>query len=456
MKNPLRAEGLRRDLALRLMLPMLAIVAAAGGLGAVTAQRLVDQVFDRWLLDSAHGLAAQVRGVQTRATVELAPSAAALLAFDEIDQTAYNVTQGERLLVGSAGLPDHGTREAEYPNGRAFDAELNGREARVATVELCGGCTVPVTVRVAETTRKRVSARIDVLEMLLPLVALLAVAAVTIAFALRRTIVPLERIAARWNERSAASLQAIGTDGVPRELLPFATALNQLLTRIRAMLVRERQFATTAAHQLRTPLAGLQLGLARAAAAPDLATARATIAELNAATQRTARLIQQLLSLGRLDPEVRGELAFAPTDLAALAHDVGATFLDLAISRNVALEISEAPAPVVATVHAELVGEALGNLVDNALRYTPVGGKVAIEFDAAPPAVRIVDSGPGIDPAVSGNVFERFVRGKGAAGEGSGLGLSIVRDIATLHHAEVIVARSALGGASVTLRFPGR
>ncbi|MEO7009706.1 MAG: ATP-binding protein, partial [Caldimonas sp.] len=137
-------------------------------------------------------------------------------------------------------------------------------------------------------------------------------------------------------------------------------------------------------------------------------------------------------------------------------HDVGATFLDLAISRNIALEIGDAPVPVVATVHADLVGEALGNLVDNALRYTPAGGRVAIEFDAAPPAVRIVDSGPGIDPDVSGNVFQRFVRGKGAGGEGSGLGLSIVRDIATLHHAEVIVARSALGGASVTLRFAVR
>lgn len=456
MKNLFRAEGLRRDLSLRLMLPMLAIVAAAGGLGAVTAQRLVDQVFDHWLLDSAHALAAQVRQVETRATVDLAPSAAALLAFDEIDQTWFNVTQGDRLLVGTAGLPDRGSRAASYPNGRAYDAAVDGRVARVVAVGLCAACAAPVTVRVAETTRKRERARLNVLEMLLPLVALLAVATVTIALALRRTILPLERIAARWNERSTASLQPIGIEGVPRELLPFATALNRLLTRIRAMLVRERQFATTAAHQLRTPLAALQLGLARAAAAPDIGAARAVIAELDLATQRTARLIQQLLSLGRLDPEVRGDLSFAPTDLVALAHDVGATCLDLAISRSIDLELSEPSAPVIATVHAELVGEALGNLVDNALRYTPPGGHVVIEFDAHPPSVRVSDSGPGIGAGVSGNVFERFVRGQGASGEGSGLGLSIVRDIATLHYAEVIVARSALGGASVTLRFADR
>lgn len=447
------AAGLRRDLSWRLMLPMLAIIAAAGLLGAVTAQRLVDRVFDRWLLDSAHSLAAQVRDGDSHATVDLSASAAALLAFDEIDHTSFNVTQGKRLLVGEAGLPDHGRRQVAYMNGRAFDAQIDGRDARVATVDLCGTCAEPITVRIAETTLKRQRARIDILEMLLPLVALLGFAAVTIVLALRRTILPLERIAARWTEQSTASLRPIATEGVPRELLPFAIALNQLLERIRAMLLRERQFALTAAHQLRTPLTRLQLGLARAAEAPDVASIRSVIAELNAATQRTARLIQQLLSLGRLDPEVRGDLAFEPGDLVLIAHDVGATYLELAMQRSIVLELSEPSFPVRATVHAELIGEAISNLVDNALRHTPPRGHILIDFELQPPSVRVSDSGPGFDPDVAGAVFDRFVRGKNASGEGSGLGLSIVREIMVLHGGEVLVGTSLLGGASITLRF---
>ena len=451
--KPAPGSGLRHDLSLRLMLPMLAIVAATGLLGAYTAQRLVDRVFDRWLLDSAHSLASQVRNLEGVAAIELPPPAAAMLAFDEVDRTTFSVTQGTRLLIGQAGLPDRGAREIVYPNGRAFDAPVGGKDARIAAVELCATCAAPTVVRVAETVIKRQRARTDLLEMLMPLVALLAVAAVTIVFALQRTIKPLERISARWNERSAASLRPIGIEGVPRELLPFATALNQLLMRIRAMLERERQFSTTAAHQLRTPLARLQLGLARAAEAPDLATARATIAELSAATQRTGRMIQQLLTLGRLDPEVRGDLEFVPTDLVALAHDVGAAFLDLAMSRSIVLELTAPGSPIVVTVHPDLIGEALGNLIDNAIRYTPPDGHILIEFEVDPPAIRVCDSGPGFDPSVGEKLFERFVRGKDAGGDGIGLGLSVVRDIAELHGAEVVIGRSALGGASMTLRF---
>ena len=435
------------------MLPLLTIVAATGLLGALTAQRLVDRVFDRWLLDSAHSLGAQVRHPEGFASVDLSPAAEAMLAFDEIDRTTFNVTQGVRLLIGEAGLPDHGARQVEYPNGRAFDATVGGHDVRIAAVELCASCGERTTVRISETTRKRERARLDLLEMLMPLVALLSVAAATIVFALQRTILPLERIASRWNERSAVSLRPIGTEGVPRELLPFATALNQLLLRIRAMLARERQFATTAAHQLRTPLASLQLGLDRASEAPDLVTARAAIAELGATTQRTARLLQQLLTLGRIDPELRGDLAFVPTDLVALAHDVGAAFLDQAISRSIVLEMAEPIAPIVVTMHSDLIGEALGNLIDNAIRYTPQHGHIVLAFEADPPAVRVCDSGPGLDAVMGAGVFERFVRGPNASGEGSGLGLSIVRDIAVLHGAELVAGRSALGGASMTLRF---
>jgi two-component system sensor histidine kinase TctE len=238
--------------------------------------------------------------------------------------------------------------------------------------------------------------------------------------------------------------------------MPFATALNDLLQRIRDMLARERQFAATAAHQLRTPLTGLQLGLARAAEAPDLDSTRRVLRELEQSTQRSARMVQQLLSLGRLDPELRGALDGRATDLVALAGDVGESFIDRAWDAHIELELIAPERPIVATVQPELVSEALGNLIDNALRYTGAGGRVWIDFETDPPALRVNDTGPGVPEDQREQVFERFVRGPGARGDGSGLGLAIVREIAELHGASVSMGASEAGGACVTLRFaPG-
>ena len=282
---------------------------------------------------------------------------------------------------------------------------------------------------------------------------LVLVAALVIGLAVRSTLHPLERIAARWNERSHASLEPIPTQDVPHELRPFAVALNGVLARVRDMLERERQFAATAAHQLRTPLAGLQLGLARAAEAPDLAAARGVLSELGQATQRTARLVQQLLALSRLDPELRARLDLADVDLVALAHDVGETYLDAAQQKKIDMELACTDAKVLVRAQRDLLNEALGNLIDNAIRYTPTGGRVVISVRDRPASLCVADSGPGIAADERDRVFDRFVRGRTAPGDGTGLGLAIVKEIAALHEARLSLDESPLGGARLTLRF---
>jgi two-component system sensor histidine kinase TctE len=245
------------------------------------------------------------------------------------------------------------------------------------------------------------------------------------------------------------------TQDVPRELMPFALALNDLLARVRELLVRERHLDATAAHQLRTPLAGLQLGLARAAECPDLASTRAALGELEVATQRTARMVQQLLALSRLDPDVRGAMDLEDVDLVKLARDVGEAYMDAAQGRHVELELDSPEHPVVIRGQRDLLTEALGNLIDNAVRYTPAGGRVAIGVAAAPATLTVADSGPGIGAEESARVFQPFVRGRGTSGEGSGLGLAFVKEIASLHHADLDLGRATdLGGTRFTLRFP--
>ena len=452
-----RSPRLRRELNLRLTFPVLVIVALAGLLGTYGAKLHVDRVFDRWLLDAAKSLAHQVRLQDGQAVIALSPQAEAMLTFDVVDRTYFEVAQGGRHLIGQTGIPRHGEHEASYRGaGRAFDARIAGQDIRVAAVSIDDAGVGETTVLVAETMIKRERARGDLLLTLAPAAALVLVAAFVIDRALRRTLGTLQRMASRWNDRAHESLAAIPADDLPNELLPFATALNDLLQRVRSMLERERQFAATVAHQLRTPLAGLRLGLARAAAAPDAAAARVVLDELGTTTQRTARLVQQLLALSRLDPDVRDRSKFTEIDLVALARETGETYLDAAQARQIVLEMVAGAPVTMVRGEPELLREALGNLLDNAIRYTLAGGRVLMSVQASPPAVCVSDSGPGIPADEQPRIFERFVRGRGAAGDGSGLGLAIVKEITALHAAVLSVADGERGGASLTIQFPER
>jgi two-component system sensor histidine kinase TctE len=453
MAGPRRPRWLKVDLLLRLMLPLLVIVAAAAGFGAYTAQQLTARVYDRWLVDAARSVAAQVRFEQGAAALDLPPIAESILLFDDNDRIYFGVEQGERLIAGSAGIPRAGENEARLARGAAYDSTFHGQPVRVARVTLDRGDAAAVTVLVAETGLKREHSGQELVALMWPMLALVVAAGLSIVLAVRGAVRPLQVIASRWNDRSPVSLQPVGDDGVPRELLPFTAALNGLLGRIRGLLARERQFAAVAAHQLRTPLAGLQLGLARAAKAGDVAEARAVIGELRQATERTARIVQQLLALGRIDSEHRGDMNFVDCDLVAIAEDVGSACADRALAKDVDLELVAVDRPVSARVVPDLIAELLANLLDNALCYTPAGGRIVVEVQADPVTIRVSDSGPGIAEDERAAVFDRFVRGRTARGDGSGLGLAIVREIAVLHQASVALTDSAWGGTSVTISF---
>jgi two-component system sensor histidine kinase TctE len=450
---------LQRELQWRLALPVLCIVLVGGLFSAYGAQFLVDKVFDRWLLDAASSLAGEVKMDEGHARISLNPQAERMLIYDVVDRVDFAVLDdGGRLLAGRAGIPLAGHNERHYDDGaRAFDAEFLNREVRIAWVDVRpGGRADPVRVGIAETRLKRDRAQRDLLLVFSPLSLLLLLAAFVIAQGVRRTIRPLEALAARWNQRSHTSLDAIPTDEVPRELMPFATALNDMLQRVRGVLEREQRFASTAAHQLRTPLTALQLGLARAAEASDLDSARSVLKDLGGTTQRTARLVQQLLALSRLDPELAKTTEFNRLELGALARSVGESYVDVAADLGIRLELEEVGHgrdPAAIRGQAELVSEALGNLVDNALRHTPTGGVVRIVVSDRPPTLAVHDSGPGVRDDERERVFERFARGAAAQGPGSGLGLAIVKEIAGLHGAAVELGRSPSGGALFSLVF---
>jgi two-component system, OmpR family, sensor histidine kinase TctE len=446
---------LYRQLTLRLMIPLVLIVAVVGAIGLLSTGAETATVFDRWLLDAAVSLADQVRsgtGDQANA-VDLPEAARTMLDYDEIDRTWFSVSERGRLLIGSAGIPADGPHAVAYEDGRAFDAVYQGVPVRVAAVRApCAGCE-QVVVLVAETTLKRQRSNRVAQWLLLPLALMLAVTCSAIYIAVRSTVRPLEAIAERWNRQTHASLQPIAEDDLPHELSPFATALNDLLARLREILVRERMFAAAAAHQLRTPLTALRLGMDRARNSPDLASARAVLDELKQVTEHTGRLVQQLMLLGRLDPEGRADIDRTTVDLRDVARDVCGLFAEAALEQNVDLELQLPVAAVPVVAQADLLAEALANLIDNALKAAGHKGQVLVAVIESPPGLRVCDNGPGIKPSERALIFERYARGSRPRWEGTGLGLAIVRDVAMLHGACVTITDGELGGACFVFEF---
>jgi two-component system sensor histidine kinase TctE len=446
---------LYRQLTLRLMIPLVLIVTVVGAIGIYSAGSETATVFDRWLLDAAVSLADQVRSGNGGGAnaVDLPEAARTMLAYDEIDHTWFSVSDRGRMLIGNSGIPTTGLNTQVYPDGRAFDAVYQGAPVRVAAVGApCAGCE-HVVVLVAETTLKRQRSNRVVQWLLIPLGTMLVVTCSAIYVAVRSTVHPLEVMADRWNRQVHASLRPIPEDDLPHELSPFATALNDLLSRIRGILVRERMFAAAAAHQLRTPLTALRLGMTRARNSPDIESARAVLDELMQVTEHTGRLVQQLMLLGRLDPEGRGDIDRSPIDLREVGRDVCGLFAEVALEHHVDLELQLPPTPVVVVAQTDLLVEALANLIDNALKAAGRKGQVLVAVIESPPGLRICDSGPGIKPSERQVIFERYARGSRPRWEGTGLGLAIVHEVAALHDATVTITDGELGGACFAIEF---
>jgi len=295
------------------------------------------------------------------------------------------------------------------------------------------------------------------LQTLKPFALLLPVLALLIWLAVGHALEPLQRLTALVKARRVDALDSLPDTRLPDEVQPLVSALNDLLGRLRAALERERAFMADAAHELRTPLTALhlQMGmLARASGDDERAAAMET---LSAGVQRAIRLVEQMLALARQEP--RAEAQRVAVRLDDLAREVVAELVPLADAGRIDLGVSAAQP---ASVHGD--GEALRtllrNLVDNAVRYSPAGGRVDVSVEEAAGDARgarltVSDDGPGIPAAERARVFDRFYRRAGTAPPGSGLGLSIVTTIAAGHGATIALTDGPSGkGLTVTVSFP--
>ena len=312
-------------------------------------------------------------------------------------------------------------------------------------------------VQVAQPMRVRQQLATDItLRTVTPLLLLIPVLGIAILLIVRRGLKPLRRIAAEVDARNAGALGPVRDNPVPEEVQPLVQALNSLLARLQDALAAQRAFVADAAHELRTPLTAITLQTGLLARAQGEAERAEALQKLQAGVERSNHLVQQLLTLARQEPAA-AECEFAVVDLAELARDVISGRTALALQQAVDLGLARADA-VTVSGNAESLRVLLGNLVDNALRYTPAGGKVDVEVFAADgkPVLAVADTGPGIPLAERERVFDRFYRVPGSHVTGTGLGLAIVSSIAQVHGARVELKDASGGGLRVEVIFPVR
>jgi two-component system OmpR family sensor kinase len=293
-----------------------------------------------------------------------------------------------------------------------------------------------------------------------PLVVLLPLLGVAVWVIIGRGLAPLQRVTRALDTRHPEALDPLPDNRLPAEVRPVVNALNGLLERLATALDTQKAFVADAAHELRTPLAAVQIQSQLVARAKDDASRKEALDDLQAGITRATRLAEQLLALARSEPD--GKSATTPVDLHALLDDCVGAYVLLAQQRGVDLGIEANEA---ATIQGDpnALRVMFNNLIDNATKYTPRGGRVdvSLQVDHGQPLVRIADSGQGIPADERERVFDRFYRvGTGASRArtdvaGSGLGLAIVRRIAVQHDATVVLSESETGGLLVSVRFNG-
>ena len=458
MTSPGR-EGptLTRALLVWLLAPLLVLLALAAystyrnasHLAEVERDLVLEEVGDDLAESFAKGLDQDGPASHPSKTVEL-------ILSDARDQRYYSIYDAQgRLRAGDPQL----RRQLDFSaSEHAVFRYISfaGKPVRLAIQHGSDKVLPGFQIQVAETLNRRSRLALHLSRLaLFPQAAILVLALPLVWFGVRQGLRPLEKLRLSITGRSAQELNDLDVHVAPRELQPVVLALNGLLSRVRSAQEEQRRFTADAAHQIKTPLAALTAEIELAISDPSCPCARETYHRLQEAASRLAHLVRQLLALAH--SEADGASTHALFDLAEVAREVTGDYFSIASARRIDLGYEGTEQPIPVRGSAILVREALKNLVENALKFTPEGGVITVSGLVSPPGFSVADSGPGVPESEWPLIFRRFHRAPESSDtEGSGLGLSIVQEVARSHDARISVARSALGGALFTLQFPER
>jgi len=440
-----------------MLAPLLLLWPMSIAITYLVAKSIANEPFDHALEDSVTVLAQQVKEINGKVVKRLPGSARDILRADDVDNIYFQIL-GPRgdYIDGDRDLPQP---PAEDDNRRAgavrFRSDMvHGTQVRVAYAWVAlDPAQAPgagdddaqlALVQVAETLEKRAQLANEIIKgVILPQFIILPIVLALVWFALARGLSPLAQLQERIRARSSDDLSPIESHQVPEEISPLVRSLNDMLARLSLSIDLQKRFIADAAHQMKTPLAGMRMQSELALRQTDQGEIHRSLLQLAKSSEAATRLVNQLLTLARAENQPRGGGALVGLELAELARSAVQDWVPTSFVQQIDLGY-EAPAdgaPVAIAGNPTMLREMLSNLVDNALRYTPAGGSVTVRVraDEEHGIVEVEDTGPGIPPAERRQIFERFYRILGSAADGSGLGLAIVREIVVQHGAEIDV-----------------
>jgi len=476
--------SLARQLLLWVLLPQM-VLWVAGGVGSYKfAAGYANKAVDESLLQASRSLARQLKPVGNGLLIDFPRAAQDVLEVDPEDRQLYMVSSPPgQFILGNQSLPL--PPDFFNANGKPFP-QLNkpyfyngtmpehnkgarhappGQPLRLVALYLRFGeesatpQTMLVQVARSSANREELAQRILV-DMLLPMSILILLLTLIVWLGIRAGLSPLARLRQQVEGRAPTDLAPLQLASAPRELWSLATAINTLLSAVQNTVATQKRFIGDAAHQLRTPLAGLksQTEIAlQLATDPEL---RARLQRVHDSATRSAHLVNQLLTLARAEPESVMAHDRKRFDLQRMAQTLTAEWVPRALRAHIDLGLDDsATAPAWIEANELLVREALTNLIDNALHYAGTGSQVTVRVmadhtNATPLALlQVSDNGPGLTPAERERVFERFVRASDV-GQGCGLGLAIVKEIVERHQGEVQLDAVLPHGLCVSIRLP--
>lgn len=441
--NPYSLSG---QLLLWLMICLFIILTISSVVSYSRAYRFANLAYDRALLREVLGLAEQVDVIDNQVVIDLPEIARNLLEYDKDDYVNYRISAPDGSIV--VGNPDILPPKTPLLSGQHvyYDDILDDESVRVVAYalpiinsELKGDLLIQAT----ETRTKRKIMALEIIEeMLIPQILIMLVTALVVFISIKRSFMPLNQLRDALARRSHEDLSMLNTERAPQEVVPLLNEMNDLMLRVRDSVDFQKAFIADASHQLRTPIAALQNQVELALREPVSDSVKHTLQNIALSTKHLSRLVQQLLTLARMEPRSENTGVLEAVNLTRLVQEITAEWVPSALERDIDLGFEAAENDAVTiSGNAFMLKEMLSNLIDNAIRYTPVGGEVTVRLSQADHEVtlQIIDNGIGIPHDKRELVFHRFYRVEDGAGEGCGLGLSIVKEIASAHHAQISI-----------------
>lgn len=451
--------SLRRQLIVRMLSMMLPLFILLWVIAYFSSQYFINAAFDRSLIRRTFALADRVEVMRGQVEVDLPVAARELLVFDQEDLLFHSIVNpAGRVIDGELDMPRLPDNQGIRPGQLiVYDGVKDGEKVRVAAFGLSLKGTSAhgtVLIQVGETLSHRSAmAGRATLAIVIPMLLMTLTAAIAIAYGVRKGLEPLSRQRDRLSARQAFDLSPVLLEGTPAELRPFLDEINSLLQRLSEAVESQSRFVADAAHQLRTPIAGIRAQAEAALSGTRHDDARHALARIAQSAQTMGDLVQKLLMLARVDA-AENTLRLNQLDSADVVREVAREWVPPALAKGVEIGFDMQDSEAWVMGDAQLLREMLANLIDNALRYG--GTRITLTVRRAGQSVvwQVADDGPGIPAAQRAAVFAPFHRMSGSV-EGAGLGLTIVQRIAHLHDAKVnLEAGEGSAGLAVNVVFP--